>query len=217
MLGKGLNQHAQETLEALKGQNDILAESTNLHAEKLIESTEHHTNILQECMTALGETLADSVDRHRDVVAEGTGELIESLEEGLKLQSSVTLKNMELQHETLFESATVLAEENNRHLTEVRRAMAEGADVALQHQEQLVEQSNVLLKVVEATEQVTRLEEKLNSNLSALAGANNFEETVISLSAAVQLLSSRLGGATPKKESAEIQLQSETKDASQAA
>ena len=62
-----------------------------------------------------------------------------------------------------------------------------------QQQSELARQGEVLLKVVEATDQVARLEETLNRNLQSLAGAKNFEETVVSLAAAIQLLSSRAG------------------------
>jgi hypothetical protein len=39
------------------------------------------------------------------------------------------------------------------------------------------------------------LEEALNHNLASLAGAKNFEETVMSLSAAIHLLTARLSEA----------------------
>ncbi len=51
----------------------------------------------------------------------------------------------------------------------------------------------MLLKVVEAGDQIARLEQTLNRNLQSLAGAKKFEETVVSLAAAIQLLSARLG------------------------
>ena len=64
------------------------------------------------------------------------------------------------------------------------------------HQEQLAKQSEVLLKVVDATGQVRRLEEALNSNLATLAESHHFQETVVSLSATLQLLSANLGRPT---------------------
>jgi hypothetical protein len=51
----------------------------------------------------------------------------------------------------------------------------------------------VLLKVVDATGQIARLESALNDNLIAVSKAHSFEEMAISLSAAIQLLSARLG------------------------
>jgi hypothetical protein len=53
----------------------------------------------------------------------------------------------------------------------------------------------VLSRAVEATGQIARLEETLNRNLAALAGAKNFEETVMSLAAAIHLLTARLAEA----------------------
>ena len=47
--------------------------------------------------------------------------------------------------------------------------------------------------MLEATGDVRNLESALNQNLTALAGAKNFQDTVVSLSAAIQLLTSRLG------------------------
>jgi hypothetical protein len=50
-----------------------------------------------------------------------------------------------------------------------------------------------LLRVVEATGHVTKLEEALNGNLAALAGAQHFEETLLNLAGAIHLLNARLG------------------------
>jgi biopolymer transport protein ExbB/TolQ len=62
-----------------------------------------------------------------------------------------------------------------------------------QHAE-LTRQGEVMLKAVEASGRVTQLQQALNQNLNALAGAKNFEDTVMSLAAAIHLLNSRLSG-----------------------
>ena len=62
-------------------------------------------------------------------------------------------------------------------------------------QQEMSRQSEVLLQVVQATGDVVTLERSLNDNLKALAGAKNFEETVMSLSAAIHLLTARRGNA----------------------
>ena len=61
------------------------------------------------------------------------------------------------------------------------------------HQEQLASNGKVMLKVLEATGHVKNLEHSLNENLHALAASNDFEKTLLSLSANVNLLSARLG------------------------
>lgn len=65
-------------------------------------------------------------------------------------------------------------------------------------QQELTRHGEVMLKVIQATGDVTQLETALNQNLRALAGAKNFEDTVMSLSAAIQLLTSRLGKPMPR-------------------
>jgi hypothetical protein len=86
------------------------------------------------------------------------------------------------------------AETNRQHWTAVQESLVQTAGALTSQQQELTRQGDVLLKVVEATGQVTKLESELNRNLHALAGAKHFEETVLSLAAAVQLLSARVGG-----------------------
>ena len=50
-----------------------------------------------------------------------------------------------------------------------------------------------VVRAVDAASCVAGLQETLNRNLAALAGARHFEETVMSLAAAIHLLNSRLG------------------------
>jgi biopolymer transport protein ExbB/TolQ len=57
---------------------------------------------------------------------------------------------------------------------------------------ELASQTDVLRRAVEAAGEVTGLEDALNRNLAALAGAKHFEQTVLSLAAAVNMLSARL-------------------------
>ena len=53
-------------------------------------------------------------------------------------------------------------------------------------------QTEILERAVVATGEVIRLEDALNRNLTALAGAKHFEQTVISLAATIHLLNARL-------------------------
>ena len=62
------------------------------------------------------------------------------------------------------------------------------------NQEKMNQQSELLGRVVEATGEVASLEQALNSNLNQLQETRQFEDAVISLSAAIQLLSTRITG-----------------------
>lgn len=61
-------------------------------------------------------------------------------------------------------------------------------------QQEMARQAELMTRVVEATGDVIKLEASLNDNLRALAGAKNFEDTVMSLAAAIHLLNTRLLG-----------------------
>ncbi|MCH8924050.1 MAG: MotA/TolQ/ExbB proton channel family protein [Planctomycetes bacterium] len=74
----------------------------------------------------------------------------------------------------------------------LNEALGDHTRAMTNQQEQLIRQGEMLLKVVEATGQVKQLETALNENLSALAGSHDFSKTVISLSAAINLLTARL-------------------------
>ncbi|HEX5105046.1 MAG TPA: MotA/TolQ/ExbB proton channel family protein, partial [Pirellulaceae bacterium] len=69
-------------------------------------------------------------------------------------------------------------------------------------QQEMVKQGEMMTQAMRAAGEVMQLEKALNQNLAALSGAKNFEDTVMSLAAAIQLLSTRLGQpvATPHVE-----------------
>ena len=74
-----------------------------------------------------------------------------------------------------------------------RIALEKQARLAAEQHKEMTRQGEMLTRTVEAVGEVTRLETALNRNLETLASANHFEETTMSLAAAVQLLSARVG------------------------
>lgn len=72
-------------------------------------------------------------------------------------------------------------------------ALSDNARIMQQQQTEMVKQGEIMAQAVQATGEVMQLEQALNKNLKTLAGAKNFEDTVMSLSAAIHLLSTRLG------------------------
>ena len=56
----------------------------------------------------------------------------------------------------------------------------------------MARQAEVLGRAVEASGEVSRLEDALNRNLATLAGAKHFEQTVLGLAATINLLNARL-------------------------
>ena len=73
-------------------------------------------------------------------------------------------------------------------------SLNENAGLLVANQEKMNQQSALLERVIEATVEVNSLEQALNANLSQLQETRQFEDAVISLSAAIQLLSTRMSG-----------------------
>jgi hypothetical protein len=92
---------------------------------------------------------------------------------------------------------TTLTAALDRSLTAHAAHLSENARVLASQQQELVHQGELMTQAIKAAGDVVQLERALNQNLSALAGAKNFEDTVMSLSAAIHLLNVRLGKTEP--------------------
>jgi biopolymer transport protein ExbB/TolQ len=76
---------------------------------------------------------------------------------------------------------------------DIQEALHENSVSATAMQQSMARQADALNRAVDATGKIASLETQLNRNLAALAGAKNFEQTVMSLAAAIHLLNARLG------------------------
>jgi hypothetical protein len=74
--------------------------------------------------------------------------------------------------------------------------LSQNARLLHAQQQEMVKQGELMTQAIRAAGDVVQLEKTLNSNLAALAGAKNFEDTVMSLAAAIHLLTTRLGPVT---------------------
>lgn len=102
-------------------------------------------------------------------------------------------KSLEQHHQQLAKSEQHAGEQLQRRWEQWQTVLSENARLLHAQQQEMVRQGEVMQQVLRAAGEVTQLEHALNSNLQALAGSRNFEETVMSLSAAIHLLSARLG------------------------
>jgi biopolymer transport protein ExbB/TolQ len=166
-VSKGLVLHAEALNEGVTRHAHDLEDTLVRHAELLNEGLEHHTS----AMTEAEKLVAEENRMHLAEVESAMGEAV--------LIASNRQEKLIRQAEKLHQ--------------EMQTALVEAAGTSVAQQEQLIKLGDILLKVVEATGQVKKLEESLNNNLAALAGAEHFEHTVTGLSAALQLLCSRLG------------------------
>ena len=98
------------------------------------------------------------------------------------------------------------AQQNRQHWERLQQTQVQGVQAMAALQAALGRQAEILQRAVEVTGEVTRLEDALNRNLAALAGAKHFEQTVMSLAAAINLLGARLAETPPS--AAPIRLES---------
>jgi len=167
-------------------------------------------NGVASAVARLGEAVADSSTRLLEAQEEAwkrletaaTGRLLEAAgDAGTRFSETLTSGV-----DTALAAWTARLLEASRDLGEGREGRWEAASASmagalerfddavarLQRQQQmLLEQGEVLGRVVEATRDLASLERSLERNLDTLNSAGRFEETLATLSAAVQLLAAR--------------------------
>ncbi|HWA99258.1 MAG TPA: MotA/TolQ/ExbB proton channel family protein [Pirellulales bacterium] len=156
---------------------------------------EVETRAATELIGRFERTQAGSVQAQL-VAFDGLGEaLLDRIERVLERRIETALerslaKNIDVHAERLSTAVDTTAERHRSSWGQVHRALVDCSESLQSH-------GSVLLQVVEATGEVTKLEDALNRNLSTLAGARHVQETLENLSAAVHLLNARLGQALP--------------------
>ena len=145
------------------------------------------------------------VSRHTDTLVQRQAEIwnrsIEAANERWSVMATTTEKQLETAlsralhssaraHAELLEAAEERSRNDRREILQITR---DAAGAAAEQQQEMNRQTELLLGVVNATEQVLKLEETLNGNLQALRKSGNFDQAINSLAAAISLLNSRLG------------------------
>ncbi len=128
---------------------------------------------------------------------------------GEHLQKSLTAaltESLETFAREIADAEQTGARQNQQHWSQVQQAQMQQTQATASLQASMADQADVLRRAVEASGEVARLEEALNRNLAALAGAKHFEQTVMSLSAAIHLLNAQLAEAATG--SSTVQLES---------
>ncbi len=146
-----------------------------------------------------------AIARMTESVVEACGKLVERQAEiwqstlgaaQQQLQQSLTAslaQSLEAHAARLAASGEWQAEQNHRYWNQFQQTLGESVRDVRGLQGDLVKQGQVLRDVLVTMGQLTGLEDALNRNLAALGGAQNFEETLLSLAATINLLNARLG------------------------
>jgi len=178
--------------EQLVGRFQQIGTGTDPHlasVERMSNEILRATKRLVRQQAKLWQTTIDAAHLHWSRLYDASGQQLQTTLEGALEQSLVkhAAKMAEIESDT--------SERAHRRWEQLQSSLADNAQVMRAQQEEMIRQGEVIANAVKATGDITRLEKSLNDNLGALAGAKNFEDTVMSLSAAIHLLSARLGGA----------------------
>ena len=134
-------------------------------------------------------------------------------ETGGQLQTALSaalVKGLRAHAQQLAAAEGATAEQNHRHWDRVQQTQVQSTQAMASLQAALANQADMLGRAVKAAGEVTRLEDTLNRNLATLAGAKNFEQTVMSLAAAIHLLNARLADGSPNMSSVKLQSDQQT-------
>lgn len=164
-------------------------------SETMIDAAEH----LVARQTELWRKTVDAAHDHwAHLTTEAESQLGKAMGQALH-------ESLESHAEVLIVAEAQAAERNQKHWQQFQETLARSTESAAALHEQVGTQTEVLRRTVEATGQVAKLEETLNRNLATLAGAKHFEQTVMSLAAAIHLLNARLEELPGERTDVELQ------------
>ncbi len=163
--------------------------------EKLVRTqTEHWHSTINQANDKWNQMLKLSGDTVKSSLTESLDASVENLTKSLARAHAETDEKMGLRWE------------------QWQTALSANARLLHSQQQEMVRQGEIMSKVLDATGQVTTLEQALNNNLQALAGAKNFEDTVMSLAAAIHLLNARLAPGAEMPQRVDLQSSARTPD-----
>ena len=179
--------------------NDVNSDDPQLGPmRRMVETVVHATERLVARQAEIWRGTIDvAEERHRQLATNGGKQLETALAGALEH----TLKTHAT---TVAATERQLTDQSHRQWTGVQQALVQSAEATTRQHAEMARQSELLLKVVEATGQIAGLEQTLNRNLTALSTARSFDETLVALAAAVQLLSARLGQAAGDQRSVNL-------------
>jgi biopolymer transport protein ExbB/TolQ len=155
--------------------------------QRLAQTMLAATEKLVERQTVLWQNSIKTAQHHWEKMAQGAGDQMQTALAGALSQSLVSHANQMAK----IEQAS--SEQLSQRWEQWQIALSHNARLLHAQQTELVRQGEVMTQAIRVAGDVVQLERALNDNLSALAGSKNFEDTVMSLSAAIHLLNTRLG------------------------
>jgi biopolymer transport protein ExbB/TolQ len=167
-------------------------------AEVMVQAADR----LVERQAQLWQASMDAAARRWTQMADAAGEQMKRSVAGALAESLTT------HAQQLAAAEQTSGEQNRRQWAALQQTLGQNVQALAAIQAGLTRQAEVLGRAIEASGEVSRLQDVLNRNLAALSGAKHFEQTVLGLAATINLLNARLtessgGGPTIQLESPE--------------
>ncbi len=144
----------------------------------------------EKLVTRQSEIWKASIDASQKQWSQSSRESADQVRIGLSEALEQSLQSFS---QRLAQTESVASDQVRQRWEQWQTALSNNARMMQTHQQEISRQSELMARIVEATGEVMKLETSLNQNLQALAGSQNFEDTVMSLAAAIHLLNTRLG------------------------
>lgn len=176
--------------DEMSGRFEIVGTTADPHVasiERMSRSVIQATEQLVQRQTQLWQSTIDAAHQQWSQLVGTSGKHIQNT------LAAALGESLQKHASELIRAEQEAAERSRKRWEQWQVTLSENARVMHAQQKELVRQGEVMTQVVQATGDVIKLEKSLNDNLHALAGSKNFEDTVMSLSAAIHLLNTRLG------------------------
>ena len=167
-------------MQANEGQDSQLG-SVRMMIEAVLETLQE---LIQKQADIWDHAISASHSRYAMMASESASQMKTTLTTAMR-------ENVDAHAQALVRAEHELMQKSKNQVREVAQTVRESVMALNEFQAGMVQQSEALRDVMRATGDIATLESQLNKNLSSLAEARYFEETLNSLAAAIHLLSSK--------------------------
>jgi hypothetical protein len=189
-----VNEELMGRFEALGTARDPHVATVQRMAREVLQSSE-------KLVTRQIELWRATMDAAQQQWAMSAQEVAQQLRDALTAALGQSLSDFAVR---MAQTETAAADQAAQRWEQWQTVFSHNARIMQTQQQELSRQSELMVRIAEATGDVIKLESALNQNLTVLAGAKHFEDTVMSLSAAIHLLNTQLGA--PAAETRRIEL-----------
>ena len=190
-----LDQVDEQAWDSLAGrfQTDGITDGSALAVARLGDAVGRSSAQLIEAQTQSWHELQNVALKSLENVFDGLGDRLRGT-----LSDSLG-DTLDTWRESLVEAHRELANERDGRWERAGQTMADAAVAFDKQQAAVADQAVALEKVISMLHEIVAMEQKLESNLNAVTASGRFEEAIISLSAATQLLAARSPGVSGGK------------------